>query len=925
MTKIEAIALFTKLAAELVHRRLGEAHMTSTGPTGSAIDNPDVKFPLLPNQSFLMQNMIPPYLYASYLAEETARLAKKLTEKRFWWIGDVNNSQIMIYDSATRLIWDADPDISKAVDIINGKSESKLSQLNTKQLDGWRLPEKEEITDFSSALGNPLQKGIPYRLLNKDYWLCADGRIDLDRMRGNLDKSATGAIIGCNDFASGISDEKFIYHAMNKQWQLRACGQQNAADLLAPLLQNLDLKEVYKNIDHFSCRLPPLEPAQFTDPNKGLWEFCGMDAEVLAAQGLRSRNPADDVKDWNVAIDFGTSSTVVAYDDNGKYKLLRIGVKDFWEKEKPEHYENPTVLEIIDFPALIEAWQSVPYRPCVQWSHVRCSHEAQHNFRHNETKPEVVASILSKIKQWALREGDGSRLRLTDQINRLEHELEPLTLRMPVKGQPLNVSSDDPFDPVELYAWFLGLTINWRGRGIFLRYYMTFPIAYPKEVKEKILASFRRGLQRSLPATLIGHSIFDNFSIEECASEPAAYAATALQHLAIEPTVDGVAYGVFDFGGGTADFDFGFYRLPNAEEDDEGWEKVFEHFGAAGDKFLGGENLLENLAYRVFLHNLDLCRKHKIGFTRPLDADDFAGSEMFLEKTQAAATNTLMLMARLRPLWERGELPNASGIEKIDLLSREGQKIACELTIPVEDLEGYLANRIEQGVYNFFAALRKAFADKLPEHVHLLLAGNASRSWLVSEFFGLSDEDVESGRFACTRKYLEKLFGDKKPEITTHPPLPIDENDVYRPTAKTGVALGLLHLCPGGVIKVINHAADISDGEAPFTHYVGRIRHGRFQVGINQGDSYGRWRELGVPRERVFNLHYSQSPKAHTNEMREGDPELYKMRLDLTGNTPGQKVFARPKYPAVIEICTAISADDIERGQLENLREINLM
>ncbi|MBK1695191.1 hypothetical protein CKO09_10630 [Chromatium weissei] len=99
--------------------------------------------------------------------------------------------------------------------------------------------------------------------------------------------------------------------------------------MLAPLRGSPDLKKLYSPIDYLSVRLPKLEPAQFTDPNKGLWEFGGQDANKLREAGVRVRNPADDVKDWNVTIDFGTSSTVVAYDENGQHKLLPIGIQDF--------------------------------------------------------------------------------------------------------------------------------------------------------------------------------------------------------------------------------------------------------------------------------------------------------------------------------------------------------------------------------------------------------------------------------------------------------------------------------------------------------------------------------------------------------------------------------------------------------------------
>jgi hypothetical protein len=146
---------------------------------------------------------------------------------------------------------------------------------------------------------------------------------------------------------------------------------------------------------------------------------------------------------------------------------------------------------------------------------------------------------------------DRSRIRLNDRQGN-EIELPAHIERNPVRGQPLNVSSDDPFDPLELYAWYLGMAINWRGRGLFLNYYLSFPVKYPSEVKDRILASFRRGLQRSLPQTLIDHypQVLNDFEVNDLASEPAAYAAAALPHLGIKPTDDGVPYAVFDLVGG---------------------------------------------------------------------------------------------------------------------------------------------------------------------------------------------------------------------------------------------------------------------------------------------------------------------------------------------------------------------------------------
>lgn len=684
------------------------------------------------------------------------------------------------------------------------------------------------------------------------------------------------------------------------------------------------IENKFETLDYRSARLPLIHNSDFTDPDKGIWEFWNTD--IPQQHNVQARNPVVDIRPWPVAIDFGTSSTVVAIEENGRGKLLRIGAKDFASTPEPKHYENPTVLELVNLENTLTAWQSEAYRPPVSWDDVRCSHEARENFRNNEANPQVVASILTKIKQWALREATSEQIRLTDQEQGKEHILAPLTLRQPVKGQLLTVSKEDPFDPLELYAWFLGLNINWRERGIFLNYHMTFPVAYPKEVKEKILASFRRGLQRSLPLSLVEQPEFAEFSVEERATEPAAYAAVALDYLGIEPTDHGVAYAVFDFGGGTTDFDFGYYRLPTAEEEDEEYDQVFEHVGAAGDRFLGGENLLENMAYQVFQDNLKVCRQQQITFTRPLDAEEFPGSETFLQRTRIAQTNTIMLMARLRPIWEEGSARTSTGIEKLELLNRDGNKVMCELSVDEETLLAYLERRVERGIQNFYVAMNKCFTDK-PDTVHVLLAGNSSRSKLVTDFFGLGAEEGDGEtdvRYERMIGWIEAASNVKGINIIAYDPLPENPQNLFAPTAKTGVALGLLNLCPGSSTKVINNIRELTDDDAPFQFYAGKMQRKAFKPVLMQGTAYGEFVEMGAIRERVFKLVYTHSPKAHTGTMMIDDNELHLKRLVFAGNTDGHKLFARILGHSTIEICTGKNLEDVVNQQGENLQVIVL-
>ncbi|MBE0509059.1 MAG: hypothetical protein IBX50_20475, partial [Marinospirillum sp.] len=484
--------------------------------------------------------------------------------------------------------------------------------------------------------------------------------------------------------------------------------------------------------------------------------------------------------------------------------------------------------------------------------------------------------------------------------------------RNPVKGQPLSVSEEDPFDPIELYAYFLGLAINWRKQGIYLRYYMTFPVAYPQSVKDKILASFRRGLQRSLPAPLIEQEAFNQFTVEERASEPAAFAAAALPFYQLEPTPEGLTYAVFDFGGGTTDFDYGIYREPTPEEEADGYETVFEHFGASGDAYLGGENLLENLAYRVFEANQSLLREKRIAITCPLDAEPFPGSEMLLDRTQAAVTNTQMLISRLRPFWEAGE-QNNQGIEKVKLLNRAGEEVVAELVMPYEELSAYLEQRLEEGVDKFLTAMRKAFNehDHQPEEVHVFLAGNASRSSYLQD--ALNDSSINEQAL---------------PRLTLYDPIDQQADAPFQPTAKTGVALGLLDLCPGSRTLVINHAQQKAGGDAPFAYYVGRIRRGTFQPVLKRHAVYGQWQEVGVVIDGHFVLAYSLSPLANEGRLTEDSSELSHIPLQLY-QADRQRLFVRAITPDQVTICTAENHEVLEKNAasgeaLDNMQNILL-
>lgn len=848
--------------------------------------------------------------------------------------------------SRTLLLW-SNEDSDQKYSLGDGKQV--VQQVRWAGLENWRLPTKEMLERFAKDSCNPHRAITKYRLVtggrtSEPFWLTSGGRCDVDEGYWGIDSASPGNIFACNLLWQDANDMAILTDLLNRGWKLVApqgeeefppknfiptkdlgvetllatwIGERRTLRSETPGSLTLNPTDYSTHmeltaLDYTPCRLPRLDASQLTDPGKGLWELWGEAPSTLKDFNCVARDPGRDVQRRAVAIDFGTSSTVVAMDTaSGTRELLRIGVRDFYEPVQAKHFENPTVLECLDFTAFNNAWTAKAYRPALDWDWMRAAHEAQASFRDNPGDTVVLSSILPRLKQWALRSSDNRRVRLTDRQGH-EMELAPHTERNPVRGQPLAVSAEDPFDPIELYAWYLGMAINWRGRGLFLKYYLSFPVKYPREVKERVLASFRRGLQRSLPDTLIQHhpQVLNDFEVADLASEPAAYAAAALPQLGVDPTEDGVPYAVFDFGGGTSDFDYGLLRWATPEEEDQGYERVFEHHASEGDNFLGGENLLEHLVYESFKHNLSVLREKRIQFTQPMDAKPFAGSEAFLTATQAAQTNTVMLAAKLRGFLEKDKIEPVSQI-KLELIDANGKKQTCELALDAQALDAMLAGRMRRGVEAFLAGLARLYRTLPTEApIQILLAGNGSRSRHIKALF-----DTNSPLW---HELLAQAFGQGQenwdgtvPDIVVHPPLPIDESHPHAPTTKTGVALGLLRLVPGENTLLKNHLHAANDGQAPFAWFAGRLRRGRFEPVIAPNATYGEWRELGPLQQGVFSMYVSSSPRAHTG-LSEGDVELKKHRLDFDAAPVGARLFARAVKPHLLELAAALDTTDLE-------------
>ena len=421
--------------------------------------------------------------------------------------------------------------------------------------------------------------------------------------------------------------------------------------------------------DKVRADLDVYEKKRLEDVNEGHWELWS-DSEPVAKEGqviatlekpLVARNPAIDIhEDGLIGIDFGTKSTIVSKQDGReKTNLLRVGTGQLNKKAVSSHYENPTIMEFINLEKFISDYHTRCGRPETSIDDLRVSHTANTDLK-SCTRSDDFYSFFYDIKQWC---GDTERnIKIIDQKG-VERVL-PAFVNL----------EEDAFNPLELYAYYLGLYINnMHKKEIYLDYILSFPVTYEKSVKEKILSSFTKGLKKSLPEPILkNEAIMSKFRVRQGVNEPAAYAIIALQGYGFEPDEDeNVLYAIFDFGGGTTDFDFGLWRCSDdSKREERRYDYVIEHFGSEGDKYLGGENLLELLAFEVFKANADLLGKKKkakkagadekaeeegtsgFTFSKPKECDEFPGSETLISDSQEARRNTKQLMEALRPFWE---------------------------------------------------------------------------------------------------------------------------------------------------------------------------------------------------------------------------------------------------------------------------------
>ncbi len=332
------------------------------------------------------------------------------------------------------------------------------------------------------------------------------------------------------------------------------------------------------------------------------------------------------------------------------------------------------------------------------------------------------------------------------------------------------------------------------------------------------------------------------------------------------------------------------------------------HFSSGGDKFLGGENLLEWLAFEAYAQNFQTLKEKDIVIAKPnYDRIDEQCFGSFMQKSKEARLNLQTIASNLHGFLENLDAHIIEAIEeneefeiegfekgsKITLFDRNGKDIPeIELKVDCKELLNFLKSKIDEGVKNFFAEFSKVMAENIDNQCrafHIFLGGNASKSVLVKQAFENAKEKELKAYKQRTSKddFTFILYEPLGTEASDKQILELTGEDVskippyLRPTCKTGVAFGLL--------ESRNKAGGIEMPSIDFNHVfkydLGIEREGKFHTKISRDSLKPNEYQIFQTKEEWggfdgLEIRYSDKPLANTNTLDIEDTQLIFIALE---------------------------------------------
>ena len=572
-----------------------------------------------------------------------------------------------------------------------------------------------------------------------------------------------------------------------------------------------------------------------------------------------------------VSIDFGTSSTCAAVKGTGSSELITLsGEGKRNESSGDNQYENPTNLMIYNWNEFYRQWEhankNCPF--LVTKSDELSDSEADYDsgYTVDDNLKDINADARGQRRvRAAITELKTIPAMSAEKRAQLKiHPLNDVTGKVIYVTDTYETENESTLDPIAFYGYLLSRAINNPARQKIYRWYnVTFPVKFKKEVRDKICESLAYGIRRGLPQPVANAVEDDEPFIEvtmDYEESVACVGAVVANQLVINAeTPQSKPFAIFDLGGGTLDTSYGIFRNAVDEERDYS-DLTIQIFGCGGNERVGGEKLIHQLAYKIYLNNRDEMESNKIPFVLPVGERYPKGFEGLLSEIGDEISNANVSTMKeniARTLFQCDDpegadnrMPELFGDDvapdanhcKIKLRDKFNEE--TEITLEISGVEDFLHEKIEDIIKDFRsdmdticstpkvkAALNAAgIGEYNPRDFSIFLGGNASKQHYVEELmrYYFPENRVER---------IRRVTSEDEDELS----------DRYKLNSKTAVAFGQLKLEDYYVDRSTYQMGE--DGRAPFPFNVGYkdSGSGQFVRVLEKGNNSREW----MPANRI--------------------------------------------------------------------------
>jgi hypothetical protein len=643
------------------------------------------------------------------------------------------------------------------------------------------------------------------------------------------------------------------------------------------------------------AELPPIPSDILTDQRKGFWQgsrFIGTrriailkdgkvvglrrrssEKEVVPPEVVR-RDPHIDVQQAWVAIDLGMKSTVCAIGDGDKHEFIRIGAHS--EVKLAMDYEVPSAVMFNHLPRTVKAWRDRVILPLTQWGDLYVGNAVAERLAvHGKERAQRMKSTVPELGALP------ARLERGDKISICGRSDLDATATIQPPAPPIideeGIGPDDPFDPLELFAYYLGLHCNERRRGIFLRYAVGMPTGWPKDRRQQVLVQVRRGLLRSLPAGMVEFDDTNTLQVVDAGPNVLSFAVYAFKVFGIQPKgEEPVAFVSIDAGASETSVLCGQYRNGTPDEAAAGQERVVEHVEPAILPELGGEVLLHRLAYKVYAASAVAMKTNDIPFELPLGEEPLEGAENRLVSSLDAQTNVLLFKDAVRSILEKvGPTPVP---DQIQLFSSDGNVRDVRIMIDRAALAEWLRGQLSEAAVNIKSAIDQGLdqvcrGDIPWDDLRVVLGGRLGMHPVLQE------------RLDAVLPEGTRIHKFREP----------DETNVAAPTVKLATSLGILSMRHSPVAP-----AEVVDDRSSFNYRVGRAKRGKLLTVLDDTIGYDVWREMGACTKPDVTVLYAE--KEGGPDMDADDQRIVRVTCSLGYDAVGYRVYMRAVGGTRVEV-----------------------